>query len=86
MNTFTEQQEELIQYLKGVGYGWGKFAQSVERQGWCSPKQEQVMKRMKQKVKDHRPSRGMYAHVGDIADLHDFGFGGHPGQFDGELA
>lgn len=42
-DTFTEKQRRLIEYLKAGGYGWRKFATSVEAQGWCSQKQEDTM-------------------------------------------
>ena len=33
-----------------AGYGWRKFAESVERSGTCSPKQEDVLIGMVQRI------------------------------------
>jgi hypothetical protein len=45
--TFTLPQTRLIQACKDLGYGYAKFATSVEKQGWCSPKQEATLHKMK---------------------------------------
>ena len=50
----TGPQQQLINHLKKVGYGWGKFAASVEAQGACSEAQEATMRRMKKKIKAQR--------------------------------
>lgn len=47
---FTVRQKELIEALSKEGYGWANFACSVERQGWCSFKQEATMERMLKKI------------------------------------
>ena len=47
---FTPEQRELIDKLKKFGYGWKKFAISVEKSGVCSIKQEQTMRGMLAKV------------------------------------
>ena len=47
---FTPEQRELIDKLKKFGYGWKKFAISVEKSGVCSIKQEQTMQDMLAKV------------------------------------
>ena len=47
---FTPEQRELIDKLKKFGYGWKKFAISVEKSGVCSIKQEQTMQGMLAKV------------------------------------
>lgn len=39
----TERQQHLIDSLKPFGWGYAKFAESVENQGWCSQKQEDTM-------------------------------------------
>ena len=39
----TEQQMRLIKKCKEAGHGWRKFAESVERQGKCTPKQMDVL-------------------------------------------
>jgi hypothetical protein len=46
----TVRQKELIEALSKEGYGWAKFACSVERQGWCSFKQEATMEKMLKRV------------------------------------
>ena len=53
----TKQQQEIIDYLQGIGYGWAKFAQSVEKQGWCSDKQYETMVGMKQRILSKRSRR-----------------------------
>ena len=40
---FSKTQQNVIDTCKEAGYGWAKFAESVEAQGWCSPKQERVL-------------------------------------------
>lgn len=42
----TENQLELIKKVKALRYGYLCFAASVERQGWCSPKQEDTLRRL----------------------------------------
>ena len=43
---FTNAQERLIAKAKAAGFGYALFAASVERQGWCSKKQEQTLRDM----------------------------------------
>lgn len=47
---FTERQHRLIDKCKASGYGWKKFAMSVEAQGVCSPAQEETLVKMWQKI------------------------------------
>ena len=47
---FTERQSELIAFCKTHGYGWRKFAESVEKSGRCTQRQEDVLCTMKQKI------------------------------------
>jgi hypothetical protein len=47
---FTERQRGLIDCCKKAGFGWRKFAESVERSGACSAKQEDTLCRMKQRI------------------------------------
>ena len=47
---FTERQQHLIEKCKSTGYGWRKFAISVEAQGFCSPTQEETLVKMNQKI------------------------------------
>ncbi len=42
----TNAQERLIAKAKAAGFGYALFAASVERQGWCSEKQEQTLRKM----------------------------------------
>ena len=42
---FTEKQQDLIKRAKALGYGYRSFAMSVEVQGWCSPKQEDTLRK-----------------------------------------
>lgn len=46
-----DEQRALIKYLCGVGYGWAKFACSVERSGKCTDAQEKTMRNMKARIK-----------------------------------
>lgn len=48
---FTDKQKELIQKCKYTGYGWKKFAISIENQGFCSNRQEQVLTDMVERIK-----------------------------------
>lgn len=45
---FTEDQQRLINHCKG--YGWRKFAESVEKQEKCSPKQEKTLHSMVEQI------------------------------------
>ena len=47
---FTDRQISLIKELKIEGFGWRKFAESVESSGRCSQKQEDTMCRMTQQI------------------------------------
>ena len=42
----TDAQKRLIAKAKAAGFGYALFAASVERQGWCSRKQEQALRKM----------------------------------------
>lgn len=46
----TERQIRLISKCKSAGYGWRKFAESVEKQGFCTHKQEEKLVEMWQKI------------------------------------
>jgi hypothetical protein len=48
--SFTERQRGLIDCCKKAGFGWRKFAESVESSGQCSPKQEDTLCTMKQRI------------------------------------
>lgn len=41
----TDAQKRLIAKAKAAGFGYALFAASVERQGWCSKKQEQTLRK-----------------------------------------
>ena len=43
---FTVAQKQMIAKAKTAGFGYALFAASVERQGWCSKKQEQNLRKM----------------------------------------
>jgi hypothetical protein len=47
---FTGRQLGLIKQCQANGYGWKLFADSVEKQGWCSLKQEDTLCLMTQKI------------------------------------
>ena len=42
----TDAQKRLIAKAKAAGFGHALFAASVERQGWCSKKQAQTLRKM----------------------------------------
>ena len=46
----TERQLRLIAKCKATGYGWRKYAESVEMQGFCTQKQEEKLIEMWQKI------------------------------------
>lgn len=48
--SITERQRGLIERCKKAGFGWRKFAESVERSGQCSPKQEDTLCTMTQRI------------------------------------
>jgi len=47
---FTERQQKLIDKCKSTGWGWKKFALSVEAQGFCTPAQEDCLVDMWDKI------------------------------------
>ena len=49
--------EELIKRLKKEGFGWKKYAESVEAQGFVSPKQHDTMILMLQRVQRIKNAR-----------------------------
>ncbi len=61
----TERQQKLIDKCKKAGYGWKKYAESVEAQGSCTPKQEDKLVEMYQKIQ-HAECRknGNFKHSG----------------------
>lgn len=50
MSGFTERQQRLINTCLKTGYGWAKYARSVQNQGWCTPKQEETLVSMHQRI------------------------------------
>ncbi len=42
----TETYQEMINECKEAGHGWAKFAESIEKQGWCSLKQQETLQSM----------------------------------------
>lgn len=50
----SDEAMRLIRWLKAVGYGWAKFAASVERSGRCSAKQFETMVSMRDRIEAHR--------------------------------
>ena len=42
----TDTQKQLIAKAKDAGFGYTLFAASVERQGWCSEKQEETLRKI----------------------------------------
>lgn len=82
--SFTERQRELIDYCKKAGFGWKKFAESVELSGKCSPKQEDTLCSMKRRIdhakavksgkfKSYSNSKSYYKH--NITDCEIMSFG-----------
>jgi hypothetical protein len=68
---FNERQRDYIDRCKLAGFGWRKFALSVEKQGWCSKKQEDTLLKMARRiemkpVKRHRMSRELAFGGGEI--------------------
>lgn len=53
----TDYQKKLAEWLVSQGYGWGKFAGSVLKQGWCSEKQHETMLNMKAAIEYRRNNR-----------------------------
>lgn len=46
----SEEAQNDINYLKSRGYGWAKYAESVEKQGNLSEKQLDMLKSMVRRV------------------------------------
>ena len=73
---FTEKQLSLIERCKKTGYGWRKFALSVEASGRCSPAQEETLISMVQRISGaeaQKLRRRSYTH--DISDCEVMSFG-----------
>lgn len=71
--SFTERQQELIDKLKKAGFGWSKFATSVESSGRCSEKQEKTMASMLRRIeiwKARKRTIRRYGWVGSDWDDH----------------
>lgn len=73
---FTERQQRLIDHCKSAGFGWRKFAESVERSGKCSPKQEDTLITMKQRI-DTAKMQGKSYGKNNINDCEIMSFGLH---------
>lgn len=76
--SFTKQQRSLIDRCKKAGFGWRKFAESVERSGKCSDKQHAVLIRMVLRLDTFQmrlPSGGGYKN--NITDCEIMSFGLH---------
>jgi len=48
--SITDEQRVLIDRCKRAGFGWRKFAESVESGGGCSPKQHAALIGMVQRL------------------------------------
>ena len=73
---FSERQRHLIDRCKKTGYGWRKFAESVERSGSCSPKQEDTLIMMVQRIDTAERQFKSYG-KNDINDCEIMSFGLH---------
>ena len=96
----TYSDHAMIDTLLRYGHGWAKFAQNVRDQGWCSPRQREVLESMMDRapavaarVRASRPryvhyrrpgSRGSYTDNLDHDEIVSHGYEGSPGQYDGE--
>ena len=60
---------ELIALLKRVGYGWAKYAESVERSGQCSPRQLETLRSMDERIRNHRSPCAPHCEPEDLSPL-----------------
>lgn len=74
-DSLTKEQAALIADCKSMGFGYRKFAESVETQGWCSKSQEAVLRRFKNK-RDVAPHRRR-AHENALGDIDELWEDGH---------
>jgi len=65
---FTEYQIDTIEKAKNLGFGYRLFGCSVEKQGWCSPKQEQALSKMVSAGEYLKNNRSCYGYCPDISD------------------
>ena len=49
-----DRLEYLLYFLRGAGYGWAKFANSVETSNRCTEAQSLVLEKMYRKLTLHR--------------------------------
>lgn len=71
----TKKQQELIRKCQRAGYGWARFADSVEASGRCSIKQEETMVNMLSQISylqknriGRRVNRGYGPVCGDFSE------------------
>ena len=64
------QQQRLIDRCKSTGFGWGKFAASVEGSGNCSPAQEDTLFSMVTRISqaESRKTKPRYRNYRDCSD------------------
>lgn len=68
---FTDHQKELIAFCKRTGYGWAKFATSVEKQGKCSHKQQETLEKMCSTIRNHKRRDYEYWEPDYITNVYD---------------
>lgn len=77
---FTARQKRLIRFCIKAQFGWAKYARSVKRQGYCTPKQEETLISMHQRIQSIRSSitaRRLHdaEYNSDISDIEAMSFG-----------
>ena len=85
MHDFTEQDLRLIEICKEAGYGWAKYARSVEKQGRINTRQNETLCRMvnrilRQRARAASSGNGRGNHPGDVDPYDPYGMdtvGGH---------
>jgi hypothetical protein len=76
-NKFTAEQKRLIATCQWTGYGWAKFASSVEAQGYCSELQHKKLIEMVEIIERKNSLHRQKRHGGD--------YGGGLGCTDSEI-
>lgn len=50
----SEEQILMINFFKIVGFGYKKFAENIEKQGWCSEKQWLALQKMRKELSERQ--------------------------------
>ena len=50
----SDEQKLMINYFKTIGFGYKKFAENIEKQGWCSENQWLALQKMRKELSERQ--------------------------------